>query len=263
MNKKIIINFLLIIFTSFQIWGVNIVENAPIVKEEASGGLGDVVAGGIGTGLFLGLFVGVIILIIWFIVRKIRAGERKHTDLLYRKYKVELDKCVQNKDSRLKKRNWKTFFLTFKRADILLETEEGLKHFGYYEGEMVQKDKFLLIATYRITGIFTRDKDVMIIPYEVRHKVRKDLINGKYVMIITAESIDEALNTDYYSQCVFKDPKDNDKLISFNDYIHKQYAEVFILRQVIQDDLINYAESMTKSIEMNPSIQYGRKDPKQ
>ena len=265
LNKyiKLMLAFCVTFYVSSAIWGVSVVENLPVVKETSSGGMGDVIAGGVGTGLFLGLFVGVIILIIWLIIRNIRANERKHSDLLYGKYKIELEKCNHNKDTRLKWRNWKTGFLTFKRSQILLDTETGLKFFGYYDGEMIQKDKFYLIATYKITGIFTRDKDIVIIPYELRHKVKKDLINGNYVMTIKAESIDEALNTDYYAQCVFKDSQNKDGLISFNDYIQKEYMETYVLRQVVKDNLLDYKTSMDKAIELNPNIQYGRKDPKQ
>ena len=260
---KLMIAFSISFYLSSLVLGISVIENTKVIKDEAKGGMGNVIAGGIGTGLFLGLFFGVIILIIWLIIRNIRANERKHNDLLYGKYKIELEKCNQNKDSKLKKRNWKTFFLTYKRSQILLDTDTGFKFFGYYDGEMIQKDKFLLIATYKINGIFTRDKDIIIIPYQLRNKVKKDLINGDYVITIKAQSIDEALNTDYYAQCVFKDPKDDDKLISFNDYIQKEYMETYILRQVVKDNLLDYKTSIDKAIELNPNIQYGRQDPKQ
>lgn len=260
---KLCLAFTITFYLSSIIFGVSVIENQPLpINNTSSSGLSSVVASGVGTGLFLGIFVGVIILIIWLVIRNIKNNQRKYTDLLFGKYKIELEKCLLNKDSRLKYRNWKTFFLTFKRADIMLNTSDGLKKYANYDGEMIQKDKFLLIAIYRVTGIFTRDKDILIVPYQVRNRVKKELINGKYVMLIQAESIDEALNTDFYSQLVFKDTNNNDNLISFNDYIQKQYAEVFVLRQTIKDNLLTYKNTMDKAIEMNPNIQYERKNPK-
>jgi len=259
---KYLLVFCITFYLSSNIWGVQVIENTQI-KETTSSGLSNVVSGGIATGVMFGLIIGIIIIIIWLILRYIKLNMRKNNDLLYSKYLLELDKCNYNKDSRLKWRSWKSFFLTFKRSEILLNTKDGFKMYGFYDGEMIQKDKFFLIATYRIISLFKRDKDILIIPYELRHKVRKELINGKYVLIIDCESIDEALNTDYYSQCVFSHPKDDNSLISFNDYIQKTYMEKFVLRQAIKDNLLNYKESMDKVTEINPNIQVERKNPKQ
>lgn len=262
---KSMLGFSISFFLTSIIFGVSVIENKQLpinTTVKSSSGISSAISGGIGMGLFLGIFVGVVIVGIWLIIRNIKNNERKHNDLLYGKYKIELDKCLQNRDSRLKTRNWKTFFLTFKRADLLLDTTDGLKKYAYYEGEMIQKDKYLLIAIYRITGLFTRAKDIIIIPYQIRKVVRKELINSKYVMIIKTESIDEALNTDFYSQCIFKDDRKDNELISFNDYIQKTYMEVFVLRQTIKDNLLDYKNTMDKAIEMNPNIQYERKNPK-
>ena len=260
--KKIILNLILTLILINLSFGVSVVENAPVPTAQ-SGGVADVIAGAVVMGMGLGIVIGTIIFIIWAITSKIREAKRKHSDLLYSKFSIELEKCHQNRDQRLKYRSWKTFFLTFKRHDIVLDTtEEGIKVFGKYDGEVIIKDNFVLVAVYRVTGIFTREKDIIIVPYKIRSLIKKEKHNGKFEILIKTESVDEALNTDYYAQLVVKDHKDNNKLINFNEYIQKQYMEKFVMRQVIKDDLLDFKESMSRAVEINPNIQTERKNPK-
>jgi hypothetical protein len=262
--KKVLSFVLALFFVQINAFAVTIQENAPKPQQEVSNGLTDVVVGAVVMGLALGVVIGIIIFIIWFIVNKIKEAKRRHSDLLYTKFMIEVQKCHQNRDSRLKSRNWKTLFFTFKRADIYLQTkEEGLKLFGKYDGEVVIKDAFLLLAVYRVTGIFSREKDIIIIPYELRKLIRKEKHGKFYELIIDAESVDEALNTDYYNQLVVKDHKNNDKLINFNEYIQKNFMDNYVYRQVIKDQLLDFKASMDKAVEMNPNIQVERKNPKQ
>jgi len=264
MNLKKIFNILILslelnLFNSF---AITIVENKPKAVTTSSG-IGNIFVGAIFMGLFFGAIVGLIIFIIYFIVKKIKENKRKHSDLLYSKFLIEVEKCHQNRDKNLKYRNWKTFFLTWKRGTILLRTSEnGLKIFGKYDGELIEKDNFILLAVYRVTGIFSRDKDIIIIPYELRKLITKEIHNKKMEVIINAESIDEALNTDYYGQIVVTDTKDNDKLINFNEYIQETFMQKYIMRQVIRDNLLDYKLSMDKAVEINPNIQVERKNPK-
>lgn len=246
---------------TFQVYAIQVVENSVTPVKEA--GIADVVAGALVVGLSVGVFIGVIIFIIWFIVNKIQEKSRIHSDLLYGKFKIEIAKCHQNRDVRFKHRNWKTFFLSFKRKSIYLQTkEDGLKLFGMYDGELIIKDNFLLISVYRVSGIFSREKDIIIIPYELRTLVKKENHSKNWEMIISAESIDECLNTDYYAQLVIKNTKDDDKLINFNEYIQTNYMEKYIYRQVIKDNLLDYKTSIEKAVDTNPNINLERKNPK-
>jgi len=245
------------------VFSITIIENVKKTAPNPNSPLGSIIGGAIVMGVGLGIIVGLIIFIIWFIVNKIREAKRKHSDLLYQKFTIEVSKCHQNRDSRLKKRNFKTFFLTFKRSNILLNTqEEGLKVFGKYDGELIEKDNFVLLSIYRVTGVFSREKDIIIIPYELRKLLKKEKHGKNWELIIKAESIDEALNTDYYGQLVVKDNKDNDKLINFNEYIQEKFMKKYIMRQVIKDNLLDYKSSMDKAVEINPNVQVERKNPK-
>jgi len=258
-SKKFILYLVLLVNVFFS-FAATTIQNAPVTKESD---LSSVVMGGIFFGLLFGLFLAIIILVIWWIVRKIQEAKRKNSDLLFGKYLLDLAKTHQNKDSRLKKRNWKTCFLTYKRSSIYLQTkEEGLKEFGKYDGELIEKDNFFIIAIYKVTGIFTRERDLILIPYELRKIVKKELHSGNFEMLIDAESVTEALNTDYYGQLIFKNPKDNNKLIDFNDYIQQTYLTKFVDRQVLKDSLLTYADAIQKATELNPNIQTERKNPK-
>lgn len=254
---------LLTLLSFFSVNAVQVVENKPVI-ETAQNTTANLIAGAVIMGLGVGIAIGIIIFIIYWIVKKIKESNRRHSDLLYGHFLIELEKCKHNRDEKLKKRNWKTFFLTFKRADIYLDTiEDGLKYFGKYEGEVIQKDEFLLIATYRSTGIFTRERDIIIIPYIMRTLIKKDVRYKKYSMTIKAESIDETLNTDYYAQLVIKNPKDNDKLINFHEFIYDKYMTNYVHRQVLKDILLDSKDSVEKAVELNPNIQTERKNPKQ
>jgi len=264
-NKlKLLLVMIMGVLTLNNVLGITIMENVKKTAPVNNSPVGSIIGGAVVMGVGLGIFVGLIIFIIWFIVNKIREARRKHSDLLYQKFTIEVSKCHQNRDGRLKKRNYKTFFLTFKRSNILLDTtEEGLKVFGKYDGELIEKDNFVLLSIYRITGIFSREKDIIIIPYELRKLLKKEKHGKNWELIIKAESIDEALNTDYYGQLVVKDNKNNDKLINFNEYIQENFMKKYIFRQVIKDNLLDYKSSMDKAVEINPNIQVERKNPKQ
>lgn len=264
-NIKKIFNFVMVtLFLQLNVFAITIKENAPINNPNTTNSITNIVSGSIIMGVGVGIVVGIIIFIIYYIVNKVKEAKRKHKDLLYGKFCIEIDKCHQNRDNNFKSRNWKTLFFTFKRSDIYLQTkEQGLKLFGKYDGELVEKDNFYLISVYRVTGIFSREKDIIIVPYELRNLIHKEKHSKNYEMIIHAESIDEALNTDYYAQLVIKDNKDNNKLINFNEYIQTNFMEKYVLRQVIRDNLLDYKQSMDRVVELNPNIQVSRKDPKQ
>lgn len=266
MNKKILLLLSIITLSFNLIFGIVVVENPTqeqIGGNQQSGGFVELFGGAIAIGLIIGGTIGLIIFGIWFVIRKIKENQRKVNDLLYSRFVIELKNCHQNRDVRLKRRSLKTFGLTWKRENIYLNTNEnGYKYFGKYDGELIVKDNFLLFGVYRPTGLFTRERDIIIIPFELREKTRKEQVNGKWVLSIYGEGIDEVMNTDFYNEVIFIHPEDKDKLISFSNYINKTYLENYVYRQVIKDNLLEYKDSLDKITELNPNIQVGRKDPK-
>ena len=260
MKKLIILLSLLLLFSNS--FGVELVSAPPVQTNNASSTTTDLIVGMIGVVIVGGILIAIITVIIAWINNKIQEAKRRHQDLLYAKFLVEVDKCSQNRDSRLKKKRWWTMFIVWKRSHIYLNTkEEGLKLFGNYDGEVIIKDNFLLISVHRRKSIWKVERDIIIIPYELRKIVHKEFVSKKWNLMIDCESIDEALNTDYYNTVVIKDHKDDDKLINFNEYIQNKFMDKYIYRQVIKDNLLNYKDSMDEAVEINPNVQVGRKNP--
>ncbi len=258
--KKVIHIFMLIMLMATA-FGVEVVENA--IVQEKKPLLTDQQKEIIIWGLIIMIFLALLSWLIWWIWKKIKENERKDSDLLYSKYLIDCKNTHQNRDTDLKYKNIFTFFLLWKRADVILNTERGMKYFGKYNGELIVKDSFFLLNIHRSKGWFSSEQDIIIIPYFLRKLFRKEKINGKYQIILEAESIDEALNTDYYNVIVVKNPTDKEKLVNFNEYIVKEFMDKFVFRQTIKDNLLNYKESMDKVVEINPNIQTERKNPRQ
>lgn len=259
--KKQILSIIVLILMATNIFAVEVIQNAPVVIEKKPL-LTDQQKTIVVWGLIIMIFLALISWLIWWIIKKIKENQRKDKDLLYSKYLIDLKNTNQNKDGDLKYKSIFKFFLFWNRVDVVLNTERGLKYFGKYDGELIVKNNFFLVTIHRPSGWFSSEKDIIIIPYNMRTLFRKEKVNGKYVVLLDCESIDEALNTDYYNTIVVKNPLDNNGLINFNGYIEKFFMKDYVLHQVIKDDLLNYKESMDKSVELNPSIQVSRKDPK-
>jgi len=260
--KKIFILLLLLIYVN-NIFAVEVVENAQPIEQKKPM-FTDAQKNIIIWGLIITFFGGLFIWLIYWIFKKLNENKRKDTDLLYSKYLIDCKNTHQNRDRRMKYRNMWLLGLSWKRAEIILNTENGLKYFGYYNGELIVKDNFLLINCHRPAGFLNlgSEQDIIIIPYEMRKLIRKELIRGRYELLIDAESIDEALNTDYYAQIVVKNPKNNDELFNYYELVKVKYLENYAHRQVVKDLTLNYTDNMNKAVEINPNISVEKKNPK-
>jgi hypothetical protein len=261
--NKILMSILLLVMLFSNVFSVVIVENAPPPEEEKKPLLTEGQKQFLVIALIVTILLGLIFLLIWWIWKKIKENERKDKDLLFAKYLIDCKNTHLNRDHNLKYKNWKTLFFTYKRGDIILNTENGLKVFGRYDGELIVKDAFVLITLWRKQGFFKpAEQDIIIIPYEARKLIRKENVTGDWQLTIEAESIDEALNTDYYAQIVVKNPKNKDKLVNFNEYIVTEFMDKYVHRQIIKDNLLNYHENMNEAVEVNPYINNERKNPR-
>jgi hypothetical protein len=268
MNKKFFINIFLLIMLTLNVFGVQVVENTANMPDDPNAEkpmLSPEQQNIIIWGLIIGVFGGLFIWLIYWIWKKLQENQRKDTDLLYSKYLIDVKNTHQNRDRRLKYRNMFLLGLTWKRAEIILNTENGLKYFGYYNGELIEANNFILINCHRPAGFLNlgSEQDIIIIPYELRTLVRKEIIRGRYELLIDAEAVDLALNTDYYNQIVVKNPKNKEQVLNFNEFIFEKYMIGYSMRQVLKDHTLNYRDNMEKSVDLNPHIQVSRKDPKQ
>lgn len=267
MNKKILFNLFLLMLFITNIFGVQVVENTQTQVDDPNAKkpmLTPEQQNIIIWGLIIGVFGGLFIWLIYWIWKKLQENQRKDTDLLFSKYLIDCKNTHQNRDRRLKYRNMWLLGLSWKRAEIILNTENGLKYFGYYNGELVEANNFILINCHRPAGFLNlgSEQDIIVIPYELRKLVRKEIIRGRYELLIDAEAIDCALNTDYYNQIVVKNAKNNEQVLQMNEYIYEKYVVGYSMRQVLKDNILNYRDNMEKAVDLNPNIQIERKNPK-
>lgn len=265
-NYKEIIFILTLIFLIGNTFAIQIIDpNQPINPTEPVKTFKDSVIQGVVIGIALGLIGGILWWIIQWIAKKFKDAQRKHKDLIYFKFLHEVNLCNINRDSSLKYRDWKWFFLAWKRTPIYIRNEEGLRLIGLYDGELNKKEGFKLLSIYSKKNFFTGENYILIIPYQIRQIMKKESYGGKISIIIESYGLDEVGNNDYYLMPIIKNLEgDSQKpFLDFNDFISKEYFEKYILREIIKDTQIRSTEAVEKATEMNPNIQVSRKDPKQ
>lgn len=243
------------------VYSVTVVDQS---KEEASG-----FGGGLFTLIltflviaFIG--VGIIALIVMFLVRlykKLSDYKRRNKDFLYYDFEYQVSQLHINSDPQLKYRNPRRFWIFWKRMPVYVDTEdEGYKFIGYYNGEGYKKEDFYMIGLYNKLGLFKYINQIVIIPFKIKKSVKKIYVDKKKAMIIKAEGIDNVGNTDYYFIPLIRDKSNADKeFIDFADYVHKNFFESIIYRDVIKTNLEQYREGVIKSVETNPNIHFKRR----
>jgi len=215
-------------------------------------------------GLLIGGVFGLFFWVLWKIFKKVTENTRKSNDLVYNKFKTELELCDINRDIPYKYRNPKLFFLFYKRAKLFLETSYGRRFIAYYDGEAYKKEGFYLIGLYEKVGLFSYKRYIIIIPYHLKDIVKKNDYGKNKEIVIKAESLDEFGGSDYYIMPIIKNPIDdpNKPMLDFADYIQKNFVQNYIYREVIKDNIMEFKQSVDKAVEMNPNIPYDKKSMK-
>jgi len=237
---------------------VSVIQNAP-VKEIATSNK-DIYIGIFAVIVGVTLFIGGIGLLIAWVSRKINDSQRKHNDLLFRKFNTEIEHANINKDGRFKKRNWKTLWITWSRSNVFANTENGLRSIGKYDGELLKKEEFILISFKISKNFFTKLNYIIVIPYELRNIIIKNT-DRKNEIWINCEGLDEVTNTDFYMIPILKDLTNNDKFIDFSNRVFSEFVETYVYKDIIKENLLKYRDSIKESTELNPNIQVGRKNP--
>lgn len=269
MNKRyfnFILGFLATQFVIAKSYALTIVQNAPPpASTQPSTILGmssDMIIGAMIMGLGIGAVIGLIIFIIYKIIKHIQEAKKRANDLYYEKFKVDVKLANFNKDSLYKKRSWKLFFLGFKRNDVYLETSMGLKFIGYYDGEMIKKNDFLVLSVYTIKSLFVRENFLVVIPYNFKHILKKNSVKKAHYISIVAESLDEFGNSDYYFMPVIRDKTKSDSaFLDFSNFLVEKYLNQYVLKDVMKQNVVEFKELMEKAVEINPNIQVQRKNP--
>ena len=264
--------FTILILSQGTVLGVEIVDGSPENEGGDNGGeqiMGVSVSGLIGMvflGLLIGLFFGGFVWGLIKIFKRIKESQRRRGDIIYNKFKDELEICSLNSDKQFKWRNPKLLFIYFKRMPVYLNTSLGEKFIALYDGEVIKKESFYLISLYQKVGLFSYRRMIIVLPYHIKDIVKKNHYGKRGYLSIEAESLDETQGSDYYLIPTIKNPNNSDPskaIIDFSDFITNNFIKNYIYREVIKDNMISYKENMDKAVDMNPNISYSKKDNSQ
>lgn len=230
----------------------------PVAQDGASG-----IAVLLLTIFFIGLFVLGFVCVMLFIILKVYKAfsqyQREKDDFIYGLYKNDQNQCHVNRNPQMKKRNWKFFWLFFKRKPVYMRNDKGFDIIGMYDGECYKKEGYYCISLYHKIGMFKTYDNIILIPLKLKDLiVSKINVEGKEVYVLDCEGIDQLGNTDYYFQPLIWD-KSRKEFIDYNDVIHKDYFEKATYRDVIKENLQSYRDNVIKSLEANPKVQYNRR----
>jgi len=210
----------------------------------------------------IAIVIGLLLMIImWFvskIVKKIKISRRQKEDLEYYKYSLDLKNANMNKNSKYKYRNILTLFLMWKKAKIYARTSRGRKLIGYYDGELVKKEGFFVMAIELRYSFFKREVDLVIFPYELTDELI--FFNDDRTIDLEVEGIDEVLSSELFSLPVFKNNSKRKEIFAdFSDRVYKDYFEKFGNRKSHIDTIKDSAVKIREATEQNPSVPYQRK----
>lgn len=212
--------------------------------------------------IFCGILLG-IFWIMWKVYKKLTEYNRGKHDFVYNTFTHDLTQCHYGYDKNMKKRNWKLFWLFWKRKPVYIEGDNGLEAIGGYHGETYRKNGFYLIGLYNKMGLFKYLGQIIIIPIELKDDViKKYNVNGEHALIIKAEGIDRFIRDMYYIPLI-KNPKSNKEFLDFSNKISSEYMEVETYRDMISENLQKYREAVIRSVESNPQVHFKRRMPKE
>lgn len=208
--------------------------------------------------------IGIVVMfVLWFvgkIVKKIRENRKQKEDLEFYKYSLDLKTCFMNKNSKYKSKNILTLGLLFKKAKIYARTSRGRRMVGYYEGELVKKEGFFILAIELRYTFFRREIDLVIFPYELIDQLI--FFNEDGSIDLEVEGIDEVLSSELFSLPVFKNSSNknsNEIFTDFSDRVYQDYFKKFGDRKSHIDTIKDSALRVKEATEMNVSVPYKRK----
>jgi len=247
---------------------VTVSENAPIVSQDTQnvsiwGGIEinwDVIV----PIIILGIIVIIFLSIIWFIVvkiiKKIKSNKKKLEDLEYYKYSIDLKNAHMNKNQTYKYKNPWLLGLIYSRAKIYARTTNGRKFIGHYDGELVKKEGYFLLAVELRHSFFKREIDLVIFPYTLKRELIE--FNSDGTIDLNCEGLDETLSSEYFSIPVFDNTSDEFKesqFVNYSNEIMKNFFQEFSHQKAMKDLTIDYTNNVREATEINATIPYNRK----
>jgi len=262
-SKKLLSVFFIGLINILNSFAVQVITNPEPAKETVSEGFRNGVIAFFSIGIMILLGLGMVFLFVSMILKiqkKIKDINRSKKDFLYTSFLNNYNLLHNNRDKDLKYKKLKTLFLIWYREPVYVETKDGLKEIGFYDGETLKKEGFYMIGLYNKLGFFKVSRQIIIIPIKFKDKiVKKEIINKKKVLILKCEGLDEVGNTEFYLMPLIENPKKDKDILDFSDYIHKEFFEKTTLRDTIKENLLQYREGIIKGVEMNPNLQFKRR----
>lgn len=238
---------------------VQIVQQNGVPVEETGSSLAVFILTIFVMGIAILSFFLIFIFIILKIYKAISQHRRNKSDYIYKMYSQDYAQCHINRNTNMKKRNWKFLWLFFKRKPVYMRNESGFEVLGMYDGECYKKEGFYCLSLYHKIGMFKTYDNLILIPLKIKDLIISKInVEGKEVYVLDCKGIDQLSNTDYYYQPLIWD-KNRKEFIDYNDEIHEKYFEKTIYRDVIKENLQQYRENIIKSLDANPKIQYERR----
>lgn len=265
--KRVILLLFMLMFTFNSVFGLEIVTQTEVEQQKEANSSQNtlktimiIVFGGGAMVLFIGFVLMIFGIGIMKFINKVTEFMRNKKDFLYYDFERNLNFCHQFRNYDLKKRNWKTLFITWKRSPVFLKTKEGLKQIGEYDGEISKKEGFDMVAIHNKLNMFKTIQTIVVVPSEWHTKIVDVLDTGRdKALVIEAEGIDEIGSTDYYFQANIPDPKKDNKFLDISDKFREEYTEKIVYRDIIKDELLGHKEAIIKAVESNPYVHQNRR----
>lgn len=261
---NILFLFIILIFSFCNIYGVQVIEKQQIEPESQFGeGIAKIIVSII-VFSFIILVIGLILFGIAFafykMSRKLTEYEKRKRDFLYYDFENNTIQAHQNRDSTLKFRNWKFFFIFWKRMPVMVKGQNGLQAIGEYNGEFTKKENFYMLSIYNKIGVLKYFEKMIIIPMNIKNVIVEKIQIGKQkAVVLNCEGIDNVGSTDYYYMPLIRNEQRPQEFLDFSDYIFTNYIEKVTHRDIIRENLMEYRHSVIKAVEMNPNLTMKRR----
>lgn len=210
--------------------------------------------------IIVAIVLTIMILIISKIVKKIRSNKKIKVDLEYRKYALDLKNAFLNKNPKYKSKSPFFLWLMWTKAKVYFRTSSGRKFAGYYDGELVKKEGYFVLALELRYSFFKRETDLIFFPFQLKDKLI--FFNDDRTIDIEAEGIDETLSSEYFGIPIFKNTSNQEKKKIFADFsndLMENYFKEYVYRDVIKNNMVDFANNIHEATEMNASVPYKRK----
>lgn len=261
MNFKLISAFISFMFISVSTFAVQIVEQTEVKEVVSSEGLKTFIVWFFSIGvsiLAIVFFFFILALLIMKLQKKMSDFMRKKKDFLFSNFEEILSQCHLNKDYEMKFRRFRSLFLIWNRNPVYLNTSDGLKQIGDYDGETYRKESFFFLALNNKMSFFKSKQTIIVFPIEwYETLLKKSVVNKKKVILIDCEGLDEIGSTDYYYQPLIKDKEG--KFIDLSDKFRKEFTEPVVYRDLLKEELQEHKSAVIKAVESNPYLHQGRR----